>query len=59
MQLGKVEKILKEAWIQSHHLHHQWKFELWAGKFAQGVKAEQDNVKKLLKTKSLFTSRSI
>ena len=31
---------LKEAWIQSHHLHLQWKFKLWVGKFALGVKAK-------------------
>ena len=34
-----VEKIVK-AWIQSHHLHLQWKFILWAGKFAWGLKAK-------------------
>ena len=36
----KVEKkrFKKIAWIQSHHL--QWKFKLWAGKFAWGVKAK-------------------
>ena len=37
----KVEKILKgslDCWILSHHLHS--KFKLWAGKFAQGVKAK-------------------
>ena len=28
------------AWIQSHHLHLQWKSKLWAGKFAWGVKAK-------------------
>ena len=26
--------------IQSHHLHLQWKFKLWMGKFAWGVKAK-------------------
>ena len=35
----KEEKILK-AWLWSHHLHLQWKFKLWAGKFAWGVKAK-------------------
>ena len=35
----KVEKI-KVAWIQSHHLHLQWKFKLWAGHLAWGVKAK-------------------
>ena len=34
----KVGKILKVAWIQSHHL--QWKFKLWARKFAWGGKAK-------------------
>ena len=32
--LAKVEKILKVAWFQSHHLHLQWKSELWPGKYA-------------------------
>ena len=36
----KVEKILNLAWIWSHHLHLQWNFKLWAGKFAWGVKAK-------------------
>ena len=26
--------------MQSHHLHLQWKFKLWPGKFAWGVKAK-------------------
>ena len=31
----------KVAWIWSHHLRHlQWKFKLWVGKFAWGVKAK-------------------
>ena len=30
----------KVAWIQSHHVHLQWKFKLWAGKFAWCVKAK-------------------
>ena len=29
-----------EKLIRSHHLHLQWKFKLWAGKFAWGVKAK-------------------
>ena len=33
----RFEKI---ACIRSHHLHLQWKFKLWAGKFAWGVKAK-------------------
>ena len=37
IQICKVEKI---AWIQFHHLHLQWKFKLWEGKFAWGVKAK-------------------
>ena len=28
------------AWIQSHHLHLWWKFKLWAGKFAWGVRSK-------------------
>ena len=28
------------AWIPSDHLHLQWKFKLWAGKFAWGIKAK-------------------
>ena len=28
------------AWIWFHRLHLQWKFKLWAGKFAWGVKAK-------------------
>ena len=28
------------AWIWSHHLHLQWKFKLWAGKFTWGDKAK-------------------
>ena len=36
-QLGAV--VCKVDWIRSHHLHLQWKFKLWAGKFAWGVKA--------------------
>ena len=30
------------AWIRSHHLRLQWKFKLWAGKFAWGVKVKQN-----------------
>ena len=30
---------MKVAWIQSHRLHLQWKFKLWAGKFASGAMA--------------------
>ena len=33
----KIEKI---EWISSHHLHLQWKFKLWAGKFAWDIKAK-------------------
>ena len=36
----KVEYFLKEAWIGFLHLHLHWKFELWAGKPAWGVKAK-------------------
>ena len=36
--LGKVKKNLKIAWIRSHHL--QWKFRLWTGTIAWGVKAK-------------------
>ena len=37
----KVEKIFKKiAWIWSHHLHLQWKFNLLAGKFTWGNKAK-------------------
>ena len=36
----KVEKILIVAWIRFYHLHLQWKFKLWVGKFAWGVKAK-------------------
>ena len=32
------KKVLKVAWIQSHH--HQWKFNSWAGKFPWGVKVK-------------------
>ena len=28
------------VWIQSYHLHLQWKFKSWAGKFASGVIAK-------------------
>ena len=38
--MSKVENLSKVAWIWSHHLHLQWKFKLWAGKFAWGVKAK-------------------
>ena len=41
---------LKVAWIRSHHLHLQQKFKLWAGKFAEHVKAKHC-WDKLLKTK--------
>ena len=53
---GKVEKILKG----SHHLHFWWKFKLWAGKFAWGVKGKTllGIVNKLLKAKSLLTTPS-
>ena len=30
----------KVARIRSHHLHLQWKFKLWAGRFAWGNKAK-------------------
>ena len=40
MPVSKVENILKGIWIQSHHLHLQWRFKLWAGKFAWGVEAK-------------------
>ena len=36
----KVENTLKVALILSHHLHIQWKFKLWSGKFAWVVKAK-------------------
>ena len=38
---AEVEKILKgslDSIIPSHHLHLQWKFKLWAGKFAWDIK---------------------
>ena len=35
--LGKVERFKKIAWIRSHHLHLQWKFQLLAGKFAWSI----------------------
>ena len=34
---GKVENILKGSLVWSHHLYLQWKFKLWAGKFAWAV----------------------
>ena len=43
---AKKEKVLKQkifekiAWIESHHLHLQWKFKLLAGKFTWGNIAE-------------------
>ena len=37
---GKVEKILKGSLDSIHHLHVQWKFKLWAGKLAGGIKAK-------------------
>ena len=54
----KVEKILKGEWIWYHHL--QWKFKLWAGKFAWGVldKTLLGIVNKHLKAKSLLTKPS-
>ena len=34
-------KIFKEiAWIWSHHLHLQWKFKFWAGKFTWSHKSK-------------------
>ena len=36
----KVENILKGCLDSIHHLHLQWKFKLWAGEFAWGVKAK-------------------
>ena len=36
----KLKRFKKIAWIRSHHLHLQWKFKLWAGKFAWSVKAK-------------------
>ena len=33
----KYKRFKKIAWIQSHHLHLQWKFKLLVGKFAWGV----------------------
>ena len=30
---GKVKKFKKISWIQSHHIHLQWKFKLLVGKF--------------------------
>ena len=41
-QLVSFKEIQKVAWIQSHHLHLQWKFKLWAGKFASGVMAKHN-----------------
>ena len=38
-RLVKQKRFKKIAWILSHHLHLQWKFKLWVGKFAWGVKA--------------------
>ena len=38
--MAKYKRFKKIAWIWSHHLHLQWKFKLWAGKFAPGVKAK-------------------
>ena len=37
---GKQRRFQKVAWIQSYHLHFQWKLKLWAGKFAWGVKVK-------------------
>ena len=37
MTILKLKRFQKVAWIRSHHLHLQWKFKLWAGKFAWGV----------------------
>ena len=36
----KYKRFKKIAWIQSHHLHLQWKFKLLAGKFSWGNKAQ-------------------
>ena len=36
----KWQRFKKTAWIWSHHLHLQWKFNLLAGKFACDVKAK-------------------
>ena len=36
----KYKGFWKIVWIWSHHLHIQWKFKLWAGKFTWGVKAK-------------------
>ena len=38
--LIKYKRFKKMAWIQSRHLHLQWKFKLWAEKFAWGNKAK-------------------
>ena len=40
IQYIKWKRFKKIAWIPSNHLHLQWKFKLWAGKFAWGVKAK-------------------
>ena len=37
----KWKRLQKVVRIQSNHLHLQWKFKLWAGKFAWGAKAKQ------------------
>ena len=39
----EVENFWKVAWIQSHHL--QWKFKLWAGKFAECCQQTLENKK--------------
>ena len=56
-----LKKIWKVAWIWSHHLHLQWKFKLWTGKFAWGVylgKTLIGDVNKLFVFKSLLTTPS-
>ena len=36
----KLKRFQKVAWVQTPHRLCQWKFKLWVGKFAWGVKAK-------------------
>ena len=38
--LVKLKIFQKVAWIRTNHLHLQWKFKLWVGKFTWDVKAK-------------------
>ena len=52
LDILKLKRFKKIAWIQSHHLHLQWKFKLLAGKFTWGNKT---NHCWLMSTKFLFS----